>query len=152
MASQPPTISKTIMFWSSALWSWRHNVGARELSANHVAHGKAWQARAGNAVDMFWDWLSSRCNGCRMAKSYRQKYSNYIQIEAIHPQSYRQLVLEGIKISSRHNSSWNSALFYLKSSGPLNCTFTKACWSHQVEMKNFLANMSWILHNQVTWQ
>ena len=53
-ASQPPTIGKTIMFWLSTLWSWRHNVGA--------------------------------------------------------------------------------------------------CWSHQVEMENFLANMSWILHNRVTWQ
>ena len=29
-----PTISKTAMFWSSTLWSWRHNAGARELSAN----------------------------------------------------------------------------------------------------------------------
>ena len=31
-----PTIGKTAMFWSSTLWSWRHNAGARELSANHT--------------------------------------------------------------------------------------------------------------------
>ena len=31
-----PTIGKTTMFWSSTLWSWRHNAGARELSANHT--------------------------------------------------------------------------------------------------------------------
>ena len=37
MASWPPTIGKTAMFWSSMLWSWRHNAaGARELSANHT--------------------------------------------------------------------------------------------------------------------
>ena len=41
MASQPPTIGKTIMFWSSTLWSWRHNVGARELSANHTSQSMA---------------------------------------------------------------------------------------------------------------
>ena len=64
-----------------------------------------------------------------MAKSYRQKHSNYIQIETIHPQSYRQLVHKGIKIPGRYNSSWNSAPFFLKSSGPLNCTFIcKFCW------------------------
>ena len=36
MASRPPTIGKTTMFWSSTLWSWRHNAGARELSANYT--------------------------------------------------------------------------------------------------------------------
>ena len=50
---------------------------------------------------------------------------NYIQIEAIHPQLYRQLVHDGIKIPGRYNSSWNSVLFFLKSLGPLNCTFTQ---------------------------
>ena len=31
-----PTIGKTTMFWSPTLWSWRHNAGARELSANQM--------------------------------------------------------------------------------------------------------------------
>ena len=61
-----------------------------------------------------------------MAKSYRQKYQNYIQTEAIHPQSYRQQVHEGAKVPGGYNSSWNSAPLFLKSSGPLNCTFTLA--------------------------
>ena len=61
-----------------------------------------------------------------MAKSYRQKLWNYIQVEAIHLQSYRQLVREGMKIPGSYNSSWNGAPFFLKSSGALNCTFTLA--------------------------
>ena len=28
MASRPPTIGKTTMFWSSTLWSWRQNASA----------------------------------------------------------------------------------------------------------------------------
>ena len=36
MASRPPKIGKTTMFWSPTLWSWRHNAGARELSANRT--------------------------------------------------------------------------------------------------------------------
>ena len=40
-------------------------------SSQPITRCKAWQPRAGNAVDRFWDWLSCRCNGCRMAKSYR---------------------------------------------------------------------------------
>ena len=44
------------------------------------------------------------------------------KIEAIHLQSYRQLVHEGM-IPGRHNSSWNSSPFLLKSLGPLNWTF-----------------------------
>ena len=94
-------------------------------SSQPITCCKAWQPRAGNAVDRFWDWLSCRCNGCRMAKSYRQKHQNYIQIEAIHHQSYRQLVHEGIKIPGGYNSTWNSAPFFLKIPGPLNCTFTE---------------------------
>ena len=90
-----------------------------------ITRRKAWQPRAGNAVDRFWDWLSCQCTGCRMANHIGKKHSNYIQIEAIHPQSYRQLVHEGQKIPGRYNSSWNTAPFFLKSSGPLNCTFTR---------------------------
>ena len=105
MASRPPTIDKTTMFWSSTLWSWRQNAGARELSANHM--------------------LQSMTTTCRMAKSYRQKHQNYIQIEAIHHQSYCQLIHEGIKIPGGYNSTWNSAPFFLQIPGPLNCTFTE---------------------------
>ena len=75
----------------------------RPLSQSHVA--KHINHVPVTAVDRFWDWLSCRYIGCRMEKSYRQKRENYIQIEAIHPQSYRQLVHEGIKIPGRHNTS-----------------------------------------------
>ena len=33
----------------------------------------------------------------------------------------------GIKIPGRYSSSWNSAPFFLKSQGPLYCTFTRSC-------------------------
>ena len=52
LASRPPMIGKTTMFWSSTLWSWRHNAGAQELSTNHMC--KAWQPRAGSTIDRFW--------------------------------------------------------------------------------------------------
>ena len=87
-----------------------------------MSYVKAWQPRAGNAVDRF--WTGCHVDGCRIAKSYRHKHWNKIQTVAIHPQSYCQLVREGIKITGRDNSSWNRAPFFLKISGPLNRTFT----------------------------
>ena len=81
--------------------------------------------RPGSAVDRFW----TGCHVDSMASVWQNHIGkniiNYIQIKAIHLQSYRQLVCEGIKIPDRYNSSWNSAPFFFKSSGPLNCTFTQ---------------------------
>ena len=64
----------------------------------------------------------------------------YIQLEAIHPQSYRQLVHGGIKIPGMCNSSWNSAPFLLKSSGLLNCTFTHI-WNHATSRRGQWVNV-----------
>ena len=77
MASRPPTIDKTSLFIRRRC---DHDVTIQlHESSQPITRCKAWQSRAGNAVDRFWDCLSWRCNGCCMAKSYRQKilHSNW---------------------------------------------------------------------------
>ena len=62
-------------------WSWRHNAGARELSANHTLQSMTttcWWRR----------WQADSLLSCR----------NYVRIGAISLQSYQQLVNEGLKI------------------------------------------------------
>ena len=122
MASRPPTVGKTTMFWSSTLY---HVTMQVHESSQPITHCRAWQPRTGKAVDRFWDWLSCRCNGFRMAKAYRQKtlklHSNWG-----HPSTIvSQLIHEDIKIPGGYDFSWNSTPFFLKSAGPLNCTFTE---------------------------
>ena len=77
-------------------WLWRHNAGARELSANHTLKSmtttcwcRRWQAGG---------LLSCWYNGGRIVKLCRQKRKNYVRIGAIRSQSYQQLVNEGLKI------------------------------------------------------
>ena len=129
MASRPQLSTRSPCFGH---WHCDHDITMQvHESSQPTTLCKAWQPLASNTLDRLWDWLSCRCNGWRMAKSYQQNHWNYIQIEAIHPQSYRQLVHEGIKIPGRYNSSWNNAFFFLKSSGPLNCIFAQnfdICW------------------------
>ena len=78
-----------------------------------ITRCKAWQPRAGSAVDRFW----TGCHVDAMAAVWQNHIGKNIQIEAIHPQSYRQLIHGGMKIRGRYNSSWNRAPFFLKNFG-----------------------------------
>ena len=119
MASWPLTIGKTTMFWSSTLWSWHHNA----LSSQPITHCKAWQPRASNAVARFW----TRCHVNAMAAIWQNHISKNIRTTfKLRPSIYNRIANfhEGIRITGRYNSSWNSAPLSLKILGPLNCTFT----------------------------
>ena len=113
---------KIAMLWSSCSWSWRQNAGARELSANHTLQSMTttcwWRRCQANGL------LSCWYNGGHIVKLCRQKRRNYARMGVISSKSYQQLVNEDIKILDGYKSSWNNAPFLLKSSSPLNCTFT----------------------------
>ena len=112
--SRPPTIGETTMFWSSTLWSWRHMIQVHE-SSQPITRCKAWQTRAGYAVDRFW----TGCHVDAMAAVWQNHIGKNIKITfKLRPSIHnRQLVHGGIKIPGRYNPFWNSAPFFLKRLG-----------------------------------
>ena len=94
----------------------------RALSQSHVA-------KHDNPVpvapfDRFW----TGCHVDAMAAVWQNHIGKNIQITfKLRPSIYNlfaNFFFEGIKIPGRCNSSWNSAPFFFKSLGPLNCSLS----------------------------
>ena len=105
MATRPLKMDKDTVYWWWPSLSWRHNVAARELSANHMlrcttmqVHGTSQPILRGDA-SVVWQWKQyGRWRlKFRAVSSASKTFGKYTRSKTIHWQSYHHYINGGPK-------------------------------------------------------